>query len=154
MRFKVSRVKNALRLLIALTLIVVFACCIFRLFPTSFSAKITLVLMHEALLMWYVFQIVYDFKTYVEVNDEGIVMLRKGKRYSFIWKEVKRISYWGIKAISFFDCMIIETTGETLKVEYFFLTYKVACSQIIAKYQEHAPQAIVDKGIPYINSAR
>lgn len=149
MRFKIDRIKNTFMLLTTLVLNLAFIFFIFGVLPISITHRILLLIMNQLVWLVCILRIVYDYSAYIEINDLGIVMYRRGKYHTFLWKEIKRISYSGIKKFRIFDVLILNTTRDSLYIEYNFSNYKEIWSKIIDHYQENVPQAIVDADVPH-----
>lgn len=149
MRFEIDRIKNTLMLLTTLVLNSAFIFFILGVLPISFSHRILLLIMNQLVWLVCIFRIVYDYRAYIEINDLGIVMFRRGKYHTFLWKEIKRVSYSGIKKFLPFDVLFLNTTRDSLYIEYNFSNYKEIWSQIIDHYQESVPHAIIDADVPH-----
>lgn len=147
MLFKISKVKNTILLVGAVGLFFVCYLLLKLLIPNESLDYLALLIVGICCLL-VVIRVIYDYKTWISIEEYGFSMYRRGRKYSLRWNEIKRIEYSGVRWCKAFDTLLIYTGNETLYVEYTFNDYETIWALLRDRYSQAVPTAIIDTNIP------
>lgn len=148
MRFGIDKTKHTIMILTS-SFILICLCVLAFFFVQKSMPKVIGVLLVVA--VFWLFQIgraIYDYKTFIELDDLGLRMFRRGKQYNLRWKDIKRIEYSGVARMPLFDVLVIHTSNEKLYVEYTFSDYRMVWQTIKSHLETHSPDSIIDRDVP------
>lgn len=95
-----------------------------------------------------VIQVFCDYKTWIIIDEQGISMFRRGRKFSLRWEDIKRLEYSGVRWCRIFDVLLIHTSNETLYIEHTFNDYDTIWAMLQERLSRAVPSAIIDNNLP------